>query len=104
MSDAASLRALEERATPGPWTPDGDKICATAADALIPDNILVAYYTGHEHRIALMTTRPPADLEFMAAARTAMTALHARLPPLHPKRAEHHPEHYERSHTLRPPP
>lgn len=30
MSDDASLRALEERATPGsPWTPDGDKIRAT---------------------------------------------------------------------------
>ena len=46
MSDDATLRALEARATPGPWTPDGDKICATAADALIPENILVAYYTA----------------------------------------------------------
>src|SRR3546814_15712686 len=71
MSDAASLRALEERATPGPWTPDGDKICATADDALIPDNILVAYYTGHDHRLGLTTTSHAADAEFMAAARTA---------------------------------
>ena len=33
MSDDATLRALEARATPGRWTPDGDKIRATAADA-----------------------------------------------------------------------
>jgi len=45
--DDAVLRALEARATPGPWTPAGDKIRATAADALIPDNILVAYAGAH---------------------------------------------------------
>ena len=69
MSDDATLRALEARATPGPWTPDGDKICATAADALIPENILVAYYTGHDHRLGLKTTGHAADVEFIAAAR-----------------------------------
>ncbi len=37
-----ALRALEARATPGPWTPDGDEIRATAADALLPDTIVVA--------------------------------------------------------------
>ncbi len=47
MSDDDTLRALESRATPGPWTPHGDKIRATAADALIPDNILVAYAGAH---------------------------------------------------------
>ena len=55
MSDDATLRALEARATPGPWTPHGDKIRATAADALIPDNILVAYYRARQ-RLGLKTT------------------------------------------------
>lgn len=59
MSDDATLRALAARATPGPWTSDGDKIRATAADALLPDNILVAYYTGHDHRLGLKTTGHP---------------------------------------------
>ena len=63
MSDDATLRALEARATPGPWTPDGDKIRATAADALLPDNILVAYYTGHDHRLGLKTTGHAADVD-----------------------------------------
>ena len=72
MSDDATLRALEARATPGPWTPDGDKIRATAADALLPDNILVAYYTGHDHRLGLKTTGHAADVEFIAAARDAL--------------------------------
>ncbi|CAM3583798.1 hypothetical protein NOMA109596_01405 [Nocardioides marinus] len=72
MSDDATLRALEARATPGAWTPDGDKIRATAADALLPDNILVAYYTGHDHRLGLKTTGHAADVEFIAAARDAL--------------------------------
>ena len=55
MSDDATLRALAARATPGPWAPDGDKIRATAADALLPQNILVACYTGHDHRLGLKT-------------------------------------------------
>ena len=74
MSEDATLRALEARATPGPWTPDGDKLRATAADALIPDNILVAYYTGHDHRLGLKTVGHAADVEFMAAARPARPA------------------------------
>ena len=95
MSDDATLRALEARATPGAWTPDGDKIRATAADALIPDNILVAYYAGHDHWLGLKTTGHAADVEFMAAARTALPdrldrldrirALHAQWASRHPR-------------------
>src|SRR3546814_3893905 len=92
MSDAASLRALEERATPGPWTPDGDKICATTADALIPDNILVAYYTGHDHRLGLKTTSHAADVEFMAAARTALPDRLDRIRALHAKWGDQSPD------------
>ena len=72
MSDDPALRALAARATPGPWTPDGDKIRATAADALLPDTIVVAYYTGHDHRLGLKTTGHAADVEFIAAARDAL--------------------------------
>src|SRR3546814_14018010 len=93
MSDAASLRALEERATPGPWTPDGDKICATAADALIPDNILVAYYTGHDHRLGLKTTSPAADVEFLAPARPALPDRPDRIRAPHSQRGDQQPEH-----------
>ncbi|GGO85335.1 hypothetical protein GCM10011584_05070 [Nocardioides phosphati] len=93
--DDATLRALEERATPGPWTPAGDKIHATAADALIPDNILVAYYTGHDHRLGLKTTGHAADVEFMAASRTALPDRLDRLDRirvLHAKWGEQSPE------------
>lgn len=95
MSDDATLRALEARATPGPWTPDGDKIRATAADALLPDNILVAYYTGHDHRLGLKTTGPAADVEFIAAARDALPDRLDRLDrirDLHAKWGEQSPE------------
>jgi hypothetical protein len=96
MTDDATLRALEARATPGPWTPDGDKIRATAADALIPDNILVAYYTGHQHRLGLKTTGHAADdVEFMAAARTALPDRLDRLDrirDLHAQWGDHAPE------------
>ena len=95
MSDDATLRALEARATPGPWTPDGDKIRATAADALLPDNILVAYYTGHDHRLGLKTTGHAADVEFIAAARDALPDRLDRLDrirDLHAKWGEQSPE------------
>lgn len=77
--DDATLRSLEARATPGPWTPNGDKIRATAADALIPDNILVAYAGAHWQRLGVKTyprggdvPEHAPDVEFMAAARTAL--------------------------------
>ena len=91
MSDDATLRALEARATPGPWTPDGDKICATAADALIPENILVAYYTGHDHRLGLKTTGHAADVEFIAAARLPGSPGSTASAPCTPSGASGHP-------------
>ena len=67
----------------------------TAADALIPDNILVAYYTGHDHRLGLKTTGHAADVEFVAAARTALPDRLDRLDrirALHAKWGEQSPE------------
>ena len=93
MSDDAALRALEARATPGPWTPDADKIRAT--DALLPDTIVVAYYTGHDHQLGLKTTRHSADAEFIAAARDALPDRLDRLDrirDLHAKWGEQSPE------------
>lgn len=96
MSDDASLRALEERATPGPWAPAGDKIRATAADALIPDNILVAYAGAHWQRLGIKTyprggdvPEHAPDVEFMAAARTALPDRLDRLDRLDRIRALH---------------
>ncbi len=92
MSDDATLRALETRATPGPWTPDGHKIRATAADALLPDTTVVAYYTGHDHRLDLKTTGHAADVEFIAAARDALPDRLDRIRDLHAKWGDQSPE------------
>ena len=61
--------------TPGPWRGVGDQVRATAADALIEDNILVAYYTGHDHRLGLKTTGVAADVDLIAHAPTDIAAL-----------------------------
>ena len=57
----------------------GDKIRATAADALGPANILVAYAGAHWQRLGFQTYPRGGDLpehapdvEFMAAARAAL--------------------------------
>lgn len=80
--DDATLRAQEARATHGPRTPVGDKVRATAADAQLPDTIVVACYTGHDHRLGLTTTGHAADVEFISAARTALPDRLDRLDPV----------------------
>jgi len=40
--ELAAIRRRLDAATPGPWHGVGDKVRATAADALIEDNILIA--------------------------------------------------------------
>ncbi|NYI44943.1 hypothetical protein BJ993_002023 [Nocardioides aromaticivorans] len=100
--DDAALRALEALATPGPWIPAGDKIRATAADALIPDNILVAYAGAQWQRLGFKTyprgdevPEHAPDVEFMAAARTALPDRLDRLDrirDLHARWAEQAPE------------
>ena len=66
--ELAAIRRRLDAATPGPWRGAGDKVRATAADALIEDNILVAYYTGHDHRLGLETTGVAADIDLIANA------------------------------------
>ena len=73
--DLASIRRRLDAATPGPWRGVGDQVRATAADALIEDNILVAYYTGHDHRLGLKTTGVAADVDLIAHAPTDIAAL-----------------------------
>lgn len=73
--DLASIRRRLDAAIPGPWRGVGDQVRATAADALIEDNILVAYYTGHDHRLGLKTTGVAADVDLIAHAPTDIAAL-----------------------------
>lgn len=71
----AAVRSRLEAATPGPWHGVGDKVRATSADALIEDNILVAYYTGHDHRLGLETSGMAADVELIANAPSDLAEL-----------------------------
>lgn len=73
--DIAAVRRRLEAATPGPWNGVGDKVRATAADALIEDNILVAYYTGHDHRLGLKTSGMAADVDLISHAPSDLAAL-----------------------------
>ena len=73
--ELAAIRRRLDAATPGPWHNVGDKVRATAADALIEDNILVAYYTGHDHRLGLKTTEVAADIDLIANAPADLAAL-----------------------------
>lgn len=71
----AAIRRRLDAATPGPWRGVGDQVRATAADALIEDDILVAYYTGHDHRLGLKTTGVAADVDLIANAPADLDAL-----------------------------
>lgn len=73
--EVAAIRRRLNAATPGPWHGVGDKVRATAAGALIEDNILVAYYTGHDHRLGLKTTGVAADIDLIANAPADLAAL-----------------------------
>jgi hypothetical protein len=73
--ELAAIRRRLDAATPGPWRGAGDKVRATAAAALIEDNILVAYSTGHDHRLGLKTTGVAADIDLIANAPADLAAL-----------------------------
>lgn len=64
---AALMRERAEAATPSPWRAVGDQLRATAADALIEDNILVAYATGHDHRLGIKKSGAAPDAEHAAS-------------------------------------
>jgi len=85
-----AIRRRLDAATPGPWRGVGDKVRATAADALIEDNILVAYYTGHDHRLGLRTTGVAADIDLIANAPADLAALLLDAESLNQVREFHH--------------
>lgn len=63
---AETLRERAEKATTGPWHGKGDQIRATAEDALVEDSILVAYATGHDHRLGFKKTGAAPDVDYAA--------------------------------------
>ena len=53
----------------------GIKVVKGVQRTLIEDNILVAYYTGHDHRLGIKTTGVAADVDLIAHAPTDIAAL-----------------------------